>query len=524
MPTKLSRILNISLLALSVSGSVAFAWTAPTAIPPTGNIDEPINTGSGTQGKSGGFAALWAVFEDLFVTGPVQFGTAATTTTMNIYGNAGITGTTTTANLNATKLFISGARKDLDWDAKEPALPTGGTTAHYLRGDKTWQTLPSSVAETDPTVSAWAKTGDATTIPSAKISGSYSGITGVGTVTAGTWNGTAIADSYISSAATWNAKAPTESPTFTGTVNGITSVMVGLGNVTNESKSTMFTSPTFTGSVTMPGSGVWNASGNIGIGILDPGIYKLNVAGNTNIMGNFDVTGDITGSATTKGTFWDLISGSLTTGTITTTGNVGIGTTDLGTYKLNVAGDVYIGGNNGNVITKTSTGGVTNDGLPNCAAGSYLKWDGTKWACAMSPSGSKHYFLSMSYTGNLGGISGANAKCNSDTSALPGRVYYAQLSTALNGWGVNGVGYFNSQWGTGIIGSNNYGSMTQYPSLWTSHESPSFPSFNCSNWSSASGNGHSASINPYIKMGSVNSLPTANVSCSGYLPILCAEY
>lgn len=39
------------------------------------------------------------------------------------------------------------------------------------------------------------------------------------------------------------------SPTFSGTVSGITSTMVGLGNVTNESKSSMFTDPTFTGTV-----------------------------------------------------------------------------------------------------------------------------------------------------------------------------------------------------------------------------------------------------------------------------------
>ena len=39
------------------------------------------------------------------------------------------------------------------------------------------------------------------------------------------------------------------SPTFTGTVQGITATMVGLGNVTNESKATMFTNPTFTGTV-----------------------------------------------------------------------------------------------------------------------------------------------------------------------------------------------------------------------------------------------------------------------------------
>jgi len=39
------------------------------------------------------------------------------------------------------------------------------------------------------------------------------------------------------------------SPTFTGTVAGVTATHVGLGNVTNESKATMFASPTFTGTV-----------------------------------------------------------------------------------------------------------------------------------------------------------------------------------------------------------------------------------------------------------------------------------
>tara|TARA_R100000353_G_C6503936_1_gene194838 strand:+ start:16 stop:1413 length:1398 start_codon:yes stop_codon:yes gene_type:complete len=46
-----------------------------------------------------------------------------------------------------------------------------------------------------------------------------------------------------------DAKAPTASPTFTGTVSGVTKTHVGLGNVDNESKSTMFSSPTFTGTV-----------------------------------------------------------------------------------------------------------------------------------------------------------------------------------------------------------------------------------------------------------------------------------
>jgi hypothetical protein len=41
-------------------------------------------------------------------------------------------------------------------------------------------------------------------------------------------------------------------PTFTGTVSGVSAAMVGLGNVTNESKLTMFTSPAFTGTPTAP--------------------------------------------------------------------------------------------------------------------------------------------------------------------------------------------------------------------------------------------------------------------------------
>lgn len=42
------------------------------------------------------------------------------------------------------------------------------------------------------------------------------------------------------------------SPTFTGTVSGVTATMVGLGNVTNESKATMFADAALTGTPTAP--------------------------------------------------------------------------------------------------------------------------------------------------------------------------------------------------------------------------------------------------------------------------------
>ncbi len=67
------------------------------------------------------------------------------------------------------------------------------------------------------------------------------------------------------------------SPTFTGTVSGITAAMVGLGNVTNESKATMFENPTFTGTV----SGVSKSS--VGLGNVENTAIST-WAGSTNIV------------------------------------------------------------------------------------------------------------------------------------------------------------------------------------------------------------------------------------------------
>ncbi|HBB44198.1 MAG: hypothetical protein UW27_C0011G0010 [Parcubacteria group bacterium GW2011_GWA1_44_13] len=55
MKTQLFDALKVSALAIVISFglSYAFAWTAPTATPPTGNVSAPINTGTDLQTKAG---------------------------------------------------------------------------------------------------------------------------------------------------------------------------------------------------------------------------------------------------------------------------------------------------------------------------------------------------------------------------------------------------------------------------------------------------------------------------------------
>jgi len=68
----------------------------------------------------------------------------------------------------------------------------------------------------------------------------------------GTYSNTNVA-SYLTSASI-STSGNISAARFTGngaSLTGLTATMVGLGNVTNESKATMFSSPTFTGTVTM---------------------------------------------------------------------------------------------------------------------------------------------------------------------------------------------------------------------------------------------------------------------------------
>ncbi len=130
-------------------------------------------------------------------------------------------------------------------------------------------------------------------------------------------------------------KAPLNSPTFTGTVSGITAMMVGLGNVTNESKTTMFASPTFTGIV----SGI--TSTMVGLG----NVPNLSFSGSNTGDQTITLTGDVSGSGI--GSFTTTVADNSHAHDTTTISGLDI------TSDTNLAGDTEI----------VLTSGTPNDSL-----------------------------------------------------------------------------------------------------------------------------------------------------------------
>jgi len=101
-----------------------------------------------------------------------------------------------------------------------------GTTSQYLRGDKTWATLPLvnhryflDTQYADPSLIPNPQLGDVWEYPLGGMLFYYDGST------------------WVRQDQLWGYMAPLNNPIFTGTVAGITKAMVGLGNVDNTADS-----------------------------------------------------------------------------------------------------------------------------------------------------------------------------------------------------------------------------------------------------------------------------------------------
>ena len=228
------------------------ALTAPVATSYIGNGDP----GQGSGGSGGGGASYVLPTASTTVKGGVKIdGTTITIT------NGVISATQTPVSIGINSLLdvdtvtappTTGSV--LKWNGTSWVPGTdatgggGGTDADTLNGQAGTYYLNYNNLTNKPNLSTYATQTD--------ISNAISDLVNTAPTTLDTLNELATAlgnDANFSTtvATSLSLKAPLDSPTFTGTVSGITASMVGLGNVDNESKATMFASPTFTGTTTL---------------------------------------------------------------------------------------------------------------------------------------------------------------------------------------------------------------------------------------------------------------------------------
>ena len=116
--------------------------------------------------------------------------------------------------------YLTTAAAATSYQPKSTALDTfaANGSAYYLnRANHTGTQVWGTITGTPTTLAGYGIADGVSTAALSTWTGSAN-LTTLGTIAAGTWQGSAIGDAYISSAATWSAKAPTTTPTFTGKV------------------------------------------------------------------------------------------------------------------------------------------------------------------------------------------------------------------------------------------------------------------------------------------------------------------
>jgi hypothetical protein len=187
-------------------------------------------------------------------------------------------GTTTpviTLNVPTASATNRGALSSADWTTfnnKENAI-TAGTTAQYFRGDKTFQTLNTSVVPEGTNLYYTEARVNANTNVAANTAARHNA------VTLGTSNGLSLSTQVLSlglaSAGVTGALSGTDWSTFNSKQNALTNPVTGTGT-TNYL-------PKFTGSTTIGNSTLQEVSGNLGLGVNTSswGLFKSIEVGTT---------------------------------------------------------------------------------------------------------------------------------------------------------------------------------------------------------------------------------------------------
>jgi hypothetical protein len=235
-----------------------------------------------------------------------------------LYANTTTSLDKVTANTTTTKKFLS-----------QTGTGTAGLAPTWAQPAATDITGLATSATTDTTNADNITSG---TLGTSRISGSYTGITGVGTLTAGTWNGSVIAAAY----------------------GGTGQSSYAIGDILYAGTSTSLSK--------LAAVAVGNALISDGVGVA-PTYGKIGLA--THVSGTLPIANG--GTGTTSTTFVDA------TVNVTGTLPVGNGGTGAATFTAN---NVLLG--NGTSAFQVVAPGIS---------GNVLQSDGTTWVSASAPSG-----------------------------------------------------------------------------------------------------------------------------------------
>ena len=180
--------------------------------------------------------------------------------------------------------------------ANSSSLATVATSGSYadLTGKPTIPSVPTTVS---------AFTNDSGYQTSSQVNTAIQAVVGAAPAALDTLAeiATQLASDETAAAALTNAvslKAPKASPTFTGTVSGITAAMVGLGNVTNVAQLAATQTLAVTGDVTASATGL--STGTIALTLADSGVTAGTV--NNSATTVTPITVDAKGRVTATGT------------------------------------------------------------------------------------------------------------------------------------------------------------------------------------------------------------------------------
>jgi hypothetical protein len=283
------------------------------------------------------------------LTAQVQnFATGTTGTDFNISSATA----THTFNLPTASGTNRGALSSTDWTTfynKENAI-TAGTTSQYFRGDKTFQTLNTSVVPEGTNLYYTEARVNANTNVAANTAARHNA------VTLGTANGLSLSTQVLSlglaSAGVTGALSGTDWTTFNNKQNALTNPVTGTGTTNYLAK--------FTGSTTVGNSALFENNGNVGLGTATPNSisgYNILTINNSTFGGLIDFSNNNTLQgrigADQGGVYLQAktnIPMSFSTNDmermrITSGGNIGIGTSSPTTYSLSGTHIENFGGN-----------------------------------------------------------------------------------------------------------------------------------------------------------------------------------